>query len=308
MKNLLLVFWFVSSLLPRCVGIAKHRSALTDVFPLRLNLQYSYRFYNNSSESYGQQVYAFVDSGSVIYIIRDSTISGDTMIFWQVEQRRSTWSWKWNSSIGRVDTPRLRLDTTRLNIQEMISGYHELRVSSVIWNFPLTPVAGATTPVCRFADSAPCLLTCVSWIGSGGAHSEDTVSLAESEGLTRRSYSGWFDSIPWDSYFGYALPLGTPTSLVPRTSSRPATFALQQNYPNPFNPSTSIRYSLPRRSHVTLTVFNILGQLIATLVNWNQEPGVHDVWFDGVGLASGVYFYRLRAGSYYDTKKMIFAR
>lgn len=85
-------------------------------------------------------------------------------------------------------------------------------------------------------------------------------------------------------------------------------FKLNQNYPNPFNPSTTIRYALPQRSHVLLAVFNTLGQQVATLVNENEEAGYHDVRFDGSGVASGVYFYRLIAGEYVATKKFVILR
>ena len=91
-------------------------------------------------------------------------------------------------------------------------------------------------------------------------------------------------------------------------------FALLQNYPNPFNPTTTISYSIPTRSttarkqsvvNVILTVHNALGQKITTLVNKKQNPGTHSVRFDASDLPSGVYFYRLTAGDFSDTKKMI---
>ena len=89
---------------------------------------------------------------------------------------------------------------------------------------------------------------------------------------------------------------------------QPLGFLLQQNFPNPFNPSTTIRFRLPARSHVTLSVFNILGQQVATLVNGILEAGLHDVRFDGTPLASEVYFYRLSAGTFTATKRLLYLR
>jgi len=80
---------------------------------------------------------------------------------------------------------------------------------------------------------------------------------------------------------------------------------LYQNYPNPFNPSTTIKFELPKASHVTLTVYDILGREVAVLVNERRNAGVYEVKFDGSNLASGVYFYRIQAGDYVFTKKLL---
>jgi hypothetical protein len=93
------------------------------------------------------------------------------------------------------------------------------------------------------------------------------------------------------------------TSVEERKELLPTEFALEQNYPNPFNPTTTIQYVLPHRSHVMLTVYNPLGQLVATLVNGEIDAGYHSVQFDGSNLASGVYFYRLQAGGYAETRR-----
>ena len=85
----------------------------------------------------------------------------------------------------------------------------------------------------------------------------------------------------------------------------PGHYSLAQNFPNPFNPSTTIGYALPRRSHVTLTVFNSLGQQVATLVNGEMEAGYHDVKFDASRLSSGVYLYRLHAGNHIEVRKAL---
>jgi hypothetical protein len=82
-------------------------------------------------------------------------------------------------------------------------------------------------------------------------------------------------------------------------------YALDQNYPNPFNPSTTIQYALPTAANVKLTVFNVLGQEAATLVNENKPAGTYTVQFDGSRLASGVYFYRLEAGTIVEMKKLV---
>jgi hypothetical protein len=82
-------------------------------------------------------------------------------------------------------------------------------------------------------------------------------------------------------------------------------YELAQNYPNPFNPVTQIQYSLEQSSNVTLRVFDILGREVATLINENQNAGRHVVNFDASNFASGIYLYRLEAGSFVQVKKMI---
>jgi hypothetical protein len=97
----------------------------------------------------------------------------------------------------------------------------------------------------------------------------------------------------------------SPTVDVDNAPEVPAAFALEQNYPNPFNPSTTIRYALPRATRVSLEVFNVLGQQIADLVNEDQVAGFYSLQFNGLHLASGIYFYRLTAGGFVATKQLL---
>lgn len=95
------------------------------------------------------------------------------------------------------------------------------------------------------------------------------------------------------------------TSVEQSSAELPAELSLSQHYPNPFNPTTTIRFAGPQRSQVNLTVFNSLVQPVSTLVSGTEEAGFHEVKFNGSNHASGVYFYRIQAGSFDQTKKLI---
>ena len=87
--------------------------------------------------------------------------------------------------------------------------------------------------------------------------------------------------------------------------AKPERFHLYQNYPNPFNPQTTIEYELPEMAHVKIVVYNVLGQNVQTLIDGIQNPGRNQVEFKATGLPSGVYFYQLHTGLFFDTKKML---
>ncbi|HTX19170.1 MAG TPA: T9SS type A sorting domain-containing protein [Bacteroidota bacterium] len=100
--------------------------------------------------------------------------------------------------------------------------------------------------------------------------------------------------------------LKIPVTLVPKESSGvPRKFFVEQNYPNPFNPTTLISYGIPKDEYVSVKVFNILGQEVRTIVAEKQSAGVYSFSFDGSGLSSGVYLYRIQAGSSVDIKRMM---
>ncbi len=98
------------------------------------------------------------------------------------------------------------------------------------------------------------------------------------------------------------------TGVATEGSNAPLQYILAQNYPNPFNPSTSIKYELPRASLVRLSVYDIVGREVSVLVNERKNAGSYQVKFDGAGLSSGVYFYRLHAGDFLQTRKLCLIR
>jgi hypothetical protein len=90
-----------------------------------------------------------------------------------------------------------------------------------------------------------------------------------------------------------------------RTGILPSKPKLYANYPNPFNPMTTLKYDLSAKGHVRLSVFNILGQEVAVLLDAQKEAGSYSIQFNAAQIASGVYFYRMEAGSYAETRKML---
>jgi hypothetical protein len=111
---------------------------------------------------------------------------------------------------------------------------------------------------------------------------------------------GWIRKIAFDTS-GFGTMLAVPTA----SRRSPAMFALAQNYPNPFNPATTIRYNVPEKQFVSLKVYNVLGEVVSTLVSEEKSAGQHIVTFDAGAISSGVYFYTLTMGNAGISKKMI---
>lgn len=112
----------------------------------------------------------------------------------------------------------------------------------------------------------------------------------------------------WYTAWVNAGLLAMPTDVKHLTSAAPGAFTLDQNFPNPFNPSTTLRYSLPNAGQVTLKVYNVIGQEVATVVNEYQTQGTYSVKFDASKLSTGMYLYRISAGNFVQVKKMLLVK
>jgi hypothetical protein len=123
-------------------------------------------------------------------------------------------------------------------------------------------------------------------------------------GLTVNSVANTITISQSNLYSYYVVLPTTATAVETENSFLPKDYNLGQNFPNPFNPSTTIEFSLPQKSAVKLTVYNIIGKKVAELVNGNYEAGNYSIKFDARGLSSGIYFYQLKTDNFYKVKKM----
>jgi hypothetical protein len=118
------------------------------------------------------------------------------------------------------------------------------------------------------------------------------------ESLQTGNYQYRLKQIDFDGTFEYS-------NIIEVTVDAPTKYSLEQNYPNPFNPVTSIQYVVGSQGHVTLKVYDVLGNEVATFINDQKQAGTYEVEFNGTELPSGIYFYQLKAGTFVETKKMI---
>ena len=138
----------------------------------------------------------------------------------------------------------------------------------------------------------------VGYVAGFGTTTEPKTYTYSDEKVSSGSYTYRLKQIDFDGSYEYS-----PEVEVDVTT--PVEYALEQNYPNPFNPSTTIKYSIPEDGFVTLAVYNLLGEEVATLVNSIQKAGRYEVGFDGSELSSGVYIYRIETTNFTSSKKLM---
>lgn len=140
---------------------------------------------------------------------------------------------------------------------------------------------------------------------NNGSNWTDVSSGLTNLNMLRLAISGSYLFAGGDQSGVWRRPLSEMITGINEKSDLPENYSLSQNYPNPFNPATTIKYSVSQMHKVTLKVYSALGKEVATLVNEEKPAGAYEVSFNGAGLASGVYYYKLTAGSYTDVRKMI---
>jgi hypothetical protein len=261
--------------------------SFVDVFPLAVGNQWTY---NYSYHSYDEIAWSRTVSGTVIMQIIGKSVMTDSTI-WNV-QRTNDLNINQNGNLYH-DTSVSTLDVIEKHI-----GHHRLLGSE----FPFHTVLPDTAMIYRYAI--------VDTAGSWKLQFTQGVEMYNyifKQGTGETSYSA-SDLCTCLNYWNesYTLSSSTITDVeVHPEVGVSKEFILSQNYPNPFNPTTTLSFHLPSNSFVSLKIFDALGREVTTLVSEQLSAGNHTKQWNANGMPSGIYFYRLQAGSFVETKKLI---
>jgi hypothetical protein len=285
-----------------------------DFFPLRVGSSWKYSYV--SDEEIYESLFLQdreLDSGTVSFSV-SAMIPADTSYEWTIQETDEILHQTINVNGKLRDTTYYFEHKSSFTIHERIDSLHTLISSSYlpIWQFPQKwtyyyNVTGG--PVQRYSSDSAVLY-------SVDTFRDFPIDVADMDTMTFKEAIGLVDEVyhiikgPNTPYYldWHACLLDFLADVKMDNNANPICANLYQNYPNPFNPTTTIRYALAQRTLVSLTVFSTLGQQVATLVDDTEDAGYHEVRFDGTGLASGVYFYRLIAGDYVAVKRLVLVR
>jgi hypothetical protein len=254
-----------------------------------------YRFYTGTVYSTipgeGYLMHKGVRPDEEVWLTRDGVANGEDAVVKRALAWIDSLSYAHNVQVSR-DTVRNIADSIRITAKVRNPQNHALEVSAI-----MTTVQGVVVDSVVLTN-APGDSVWGKFIRAPGVNGRYNVSVR-----TTDVTSGTYRRLP-----NAAWVIAIVTGVDELAENLPQEFGLQQNYPNPFNPSSIINYQLPIDSWITLKVYNLLGQEVATLVNGEQTAGYKSATFDGTKLSSGLYFYRLTAGRYVETKKLLLLR
>ena len=261
-----------------------------DFFPLAVGNSWAYNYSTYSADFVNGFYHS--DSGIATYSIISKIISNDSTI--------------WNClEIREIDNLK---DTTEFSIVEYHSGNHRLVKygdSNLFSVFPFTEEYQDSTSFFRYFPSVVLDTFSVNVKSINEYYNNYNVSFQRSVGLTKVSFYIYPPLVGYEASTNHTLQSAVITSVNNQDlESLPKDFELLQNYPNPFNPSTTIEYEIPNSSNVKIEIFDVLGRKIETLMNNEQTRGNYKIYFDGSNLSSGIYFYKITAGKFIQTKKM----
>jgi len=273
-----------------------------EIFPLAPGIAYKYHYYNESVFYDVGNWETYVDSGTVKYFILDS-VTNDSIRNWQVRQNSLILHHEWNNS-GH-DSLFWLMDSTIFSLQENLNGMHEIKCSSVVWDFPLSYPFQS---VSRFAESTNVFIA-KEYIPPGYNYGVDSLWFSSDSGFSRRyRFSYTEGSITYKAGILDIHLLVGPVVSLDKIPHIPNGASLLQNYPNPFNATTILEFTLSHSEFVTLKIYNIVGEEVTTLVSEKMHRGSYRYEWDATSFSSGVYVYVMRTGNYIESKKMVLIR
>ena len=291
-------------------SVSAQQDLLVDCYPLSIGNQWIYSFMAVQSEFSEDWI---ADTGTATYRIIGESPSADSTV-WLFQEQRDLKECVHRSFSNPIDTCYEILDSLIFQMIELHSGQHQLYrpdLNTNLWNevIPFGNGVVDSTRVVRFAHvDTGGFRSAVYGPWSNDICDKYQLTFKKNTGITKTQCS----SAPCTGFgdeSNHTLISSSVTFVGEKVSSHiPVVCVLNQNFPNPFNPTTTISFSLPHRSHFSLIVYNLLGMKVRTLFEGDELPGSHDVVLDGTGLASGVYYYRLRAGDYTGTRKLLLLR
>ena len=276
--------------------------SLVDVFPLRIGNQWIYN-YDYEYRDIGGVYDLYSDTGTVNIRIIDKIVAVDSTR-WFVQEVGSHWtrfgSLGFSGPIERADTFEI-IEFNNANHRMYRTGVISEIYTSVL---PFLPNLLDTAGIYRYAI-----------VDSGGFKAIRSgesprgklfyFSFKKGVGLSSVSMNDGCTCIPW-----YWTTHSLRSSIITGVNNSheyllSSSYSLNQNYPNPFNPSTTISFNLPLRSFVSLKVFDLIGREVATIVSEELQSGKYSRQWNALDLPSGIYFYRLQAGAFVETRKLI---
>ena len=272
-----------------------------DFFPLAIGNRWTYDYFNQKIWSWNL---TNTFSGTAIDSIIAKSVSTDGSTVWSVLETRNLIK----------DNASLIVDTAIFSLVEYPDGGHRLLAVGL----PTDDVVGGWRSVFQFTQaysdstaffrSYPNAVENTVVVSRGnGYNTQYTATFKRSLGLVSFLYT--FGLAGMGVYVQHSLKDFSLTAVNnSKAPLEPRSFLLRQNYPNPFNPSTIISFSLPKRSFVSLKIFDMIGKEVAAIVSEEMSAGDYSRQWNAEGVASGVYFYRLQSGSFVETKKLVLIR
>jgi hypothetical protein len=308
-------------LLSRSVGQSQTDS-LVDCFPLSIGNQWVYRFDHSRWDDLDPGSYTTTDTGMSLYRIDAESIFVDSIV-WTFKVQRVFHRWS-TYSVGPIDSTVVDssiIDSTTFEVVELLSRKHELHrqtgadpygllkfESGALWNhvipFQRSMPDSARMYRYQIVDSS---LTASFLLRYESLGINLDVTLEKDIGIT--SLLVYSTVMLWWEDAHHELLSQTINGISDHLLDhlRPSV-SLSQNYPNPFNPTTNIEYQVASRQYVSLKVFDVLGREVVTLADGVKQPGLYFETLHATSLPSGIYFYRLQAGSFVETKKLVLTR